>query len=67
MALDEPKENDDVHDINGFQLLWIKNFLTRPNRLKSTFWDMDSVSAPVSNLAHQPVEAAAQPAITVVD
>ena len=48
-------------------LLWIKIFLKRPNRLKSIFWDMGLVSAPVSNLAHQPAEAAAQPAIAAAD
>ena len=37
MALDEPKDSDDVHDVNGFQFIIDKEFIEKAKPVKVDF------------------------------
>ena len=37
MALDEPKDSDDVHDVNGFQFIINKEFFEKAKPVKVDF------------------------------
>ncbi|MDM8525163.1 hypothetical protein QUF80_17470 [Desulfococcaceae bacterium HSG8] len=40
MALDEPKETDDVYDVEGFKYLVDKNFMDKIKPIKVDFLDV---------------------------